>query len=170
MYNYTTHLDKRTLMSLFPTDGKCGRAVRSGKSRHKQNSIRQNFGIAAWRRAAAEYLKKGQFIHLPKRGTPEHVAMRLRQKELIPVVRREIEAQLAKEGIEHRVVRAARNKRLLERAELTQQQDDMEQAPVVLERSWSPQNPVLADGETASGSGDSSDVTLDDSESYEDWL
>jgi hypothetical protein len=70
---------------------------RKPKSKRKQDAIRHNCGIAAWRRAASEYLRKGKFIHLPKKGTEEHARMKARQKELIPVVQKEIDEMIAKE-------------------------------------------------------------------------
>jgi hypothetical protein len=85
------------------------------KSKQKQQAIRRNAGIAAWRMAAAEYLRKGNFMHLPKRGTPEHAAMRARQAELVPVVRKQIEDEMKIEAAQHVVDRVARNK-IIQRA------------------------------------------------------
>jgi hypothetical protein len=75
------------------------------KSKRKQDAIKRNTGIAAWRRAAAEYLLKGKFIHLPKVGTPEHAKMVKRQQQLIPVVKKEIDKIIADEMEEKRKAR-----------------------------------------------------------------
>jgi hypothetical protein len=72
------------------------------KSKRKQDAIRHNAGIAAWRRAAAEYLQKGTFMHLPKKGTAEHAAMKVRQKQLLPEVQTEIDMLIIKENEEER--------------------------------------------------------------------
>lgn len=93
-----------------------GSAKRRSKSRHKQSAIRHNCGIAAWRLAAAEHLKKGKFVHLPKRGTPEHAAMRIRQRELLPAVRAQIQRD-EKIALEARnAERKKRNKAMQARA------------------------------------------------------
>jgi len=70
---------------------------RKTKSKRKQDAIRHNVGIAAWRRAAAEYLRKGKFQHLPKKGTTEHAEMRARQQALIPILQLEIDVLVATE-------------------------------------------------------------------------
>jgi hypothetical protein len=75
---------------------------RKPKSKRKQDAIRHNCGIAAWRRAAAEYLTKGAFVHLPMRGTPAHAAMKKRQKELIPIVNKEIAIMIEEEKKEEK--------------------------------------------------------------------
>jgi hypothetical protein len=85
---------------------------RQPKSKQKQQAIRRNAGIAAWRMAAAEYLRKGNFMHLPKRGTPEHAAMRDRQMQLIPFVRKQIDDEVRIEAAKQRAERIARNKRI----------------------------------------------------------
>jgi hypothetical protein len=84
--------------------------TRQPKSKQKQQAIRRNAGIAAWRMAAAEYLRKGNFTHLPKRDTPEHAAMRDRQAQLLPIVRKQIEEEARIEAAEQALVRLKRNK------------------------------------------------------------
>jgi hypothetical protein len=79
------------------------------KSKHKQDAIRRNCGIAAWRLAAAEYLRKGSFVHLPKKGTSEHATMRRRQMELLPFVTKQIQANTALAQEKKRVKRKAHN-------------------------------------------------------------
>lgn len=79
------------------------------KSKRKQDAIRHNCGIAAWRMAAAEYLRKGKFIHLPKKGTPEHAEMKVRQKELMPVVQQQIDEMIKVEKQEELVRKKAHN-------------------------------------------------------------
>lgn len=88
--------------------------IRKTKSKRKQDAIRHNVGIAAWRRAAAEYLRKGKFQHLPKKGTPEHATMRKRQQELIPLVQKEIDAMIKveqKEARERKQANAVKRRR-----------------------------------------------------------
>jgi hypothetical protein len=75
---------------------------RKAKSKRKQDAIRHNCGIAAWRQAASEYLRKGKFIHLPKKGTEEHAIMKRRQKELMPIVQKEIDELILKEKEEEK--------------------------------------------------------------------
>jgi hypothetical protein len=93
-----------------------GSVKRRSKSKHKQSAIRNNCGIAAWRLAAAEHLRKGKFIHLPKRGTPEHAAMRARQQELLPVVRAQIEEEERVAAEAERIARHKRNQAMQARA------------------------------------------------------
>lgn len=98
---------------------------RKPKSKRKQDAIRHNCGIAAWRRAAAEYLRRGRFVHLPKKGTPEHTAMKQRQKELMPIVQKEIDIMIQKEREEERQRKHANaRRRELEIAELARRREE----------------------------------------------
>jgi hypothetical protein len=84
---------------------------RKTKSKRKQTAILHNCGIAAWRRAAAEYLRRGRFIHLPKKGTEEHAAMKARQKELMPVVQKEIDLLIINEKLEEKLRKKMHNRK-----------------------------------------------------------
>jgi hypothetical protein len=77
------------------------------KSKRKQDAIRHNAGIAAWRKAAAEYLRTGRFVHLPRKGSPEHEKMLKRQADLLPLVKIEIAAMIKREKEEDRQRRQA---------------------------------------------------------------
>lgn len=80
----------------------------SRKSKRKQDAIKNNAGIVAWRMAAAEYLRRGSFVHLPKRGTDEHLLMKERQRELIPIARQQIRKRKEAELTVIRIARAIR--------------------------------------------------------------
>lgn len=92
------------------------------KSQKKQQAIRRNVGIAAWRRAAAEYLRKGKFVHLPKKGTKEHTEMKLRQKELMPVLQAEINELVKKEQAESKRRKLAQRRRRKRKIEQMRQE------------------------------------------------
>jgi hypothetical protein len=88
------------------------------KSKRKQDAIRHNAGIAAWRKAAAEYLRTGSFVHLPRKGSKEHEKMLQRQAALLPVVKIEIAEMIKREREEdcqRRKVTAAKRQREIAR-------------------------------------------------------
>jgi hypothetical protein len=102
------------------------------KSKRKQDAIRHNAGIAAWRKAAAEYLRTGTFVHLPRKGTQEHEKMLKRQAALLPVVKIEIAAMIKREkevDCQRRKATAAKHQREIARLSASQPAHPVDTVP-----------------------------------------
>ena len=141
----------------------------SRKSQRKQDAIKNNAGIVAWRMAAKEYLRRGSFIHLPKRGTPEHLLMKRRQRELIPIARQQIRKR---QEDELKVIRIARAIRIQKRREtmrtvtpppLTPEIDTEDEFDVMRTES-------IDRDKCTSSDDDGHCLALTDSDSDSDWL